>query len=110
VKIGVGVPNPVPGTPGTTFAAWAKRAEEHGFSGLVEVDREPFADAPERLVDLATWRTSHPIEILCKVLVVGRALAFTGSQNLIEPGDNKPKNHQFGREWASWWRTWRARW
>ena len=26
--------------------------------------------------------------------------AFTGSQNLIEPGYNKPKNHKLGREWV----------
>ena len=27
-------------------------------------------------------------------------MAFTGSQNLIEPGYNKPKNHKAGREWV----------
>ena len=35
-----------------------------------------------------------------KILVVDGAVAFTGSQNLIEPGYNKPKNHQAGREWV----------
>ncbi len=35
-----------------------------------------------------------------KILVVDGLVAFTGSQNLIEPGYNKPKNHQAGREWV----------
>jgi cardiolipin synthase len=35
-----------------------------------------------------------------KILVVDGAVAFTGSQNLIEPGYNKPKNHELGREWV----------
>jgi cardiolipin synthase len=32
--------------------------------------------------------------------VVDGRVAFTGSQNLIEPGYNKPKNHRAGREWV----------
>jgi cardiolipin synthase len=35
-----------------------------------------------------------------KILVVDGQVAFTGSQNLIEPGYNKPKNHEAGREWV----------
>ena len=35
-----------------------------------------------------------------KILVVDGLVAFTGSQNLIEPGYNKPKNHRAGREWV----------
>ncbi|MGH1562176.1 cardiolipin synthase [Mumia sp. DW29H23] len=35
-----------------------------------------------------------------KILVVDGGVAFTGSQNLTEPGYNKPKNHKAGREWV----------
>ncbi|WP_370618435.1 cardiolipin synthase [Mumia sp. Pv 4-285] len=35
-----------------------------------------------------------------KIMVVDGTVAFTGSQNLIEPGYNKPKNHKAGREWV----------
>ncbi|MGH3350974.1 MAG: cardiolipin synthase [Nocardioides sp.] len=35
-----------------------------------------------------------------KLLVVDGRVAFMGSQNLIEPGYNKPKNHKAGREWV----------
>jgi cardiolipin synthase len=33
-----------------------------------------------------------------KILVVDGAVAFLGSQNLIEPGYNRPRNHELGRE------------
>ena len=35
-----------------------------------------------------------------KILVVDGAEAFMGSQNLIEPGYDKEKNHRAGREWV----------
>ena len=35
-----------------------------------------------------------------KLLVVDGVVAFSGSQNLIEPGYDKPKNHEVGREWV----------
>lgn len=35
-----------------------------------------------------------------KILVVDDAVAFAGSQNLIEPGYDKPKNHELGRKWV----------
>jgi cardiolipin synthase A/B len=35
-----------------------------------------------------------------KILVIDGAVAFTGSLNLIEPGYNKPKNHELGREYV----------
>jgi cardiolipin synthase len=35
-----------------------------------------------------------------KILVIDGVVAFTGSQNLIEPGYNKPKNHEAGRKWV----------
>ena len=39
MKIGIGLPNPVPNTEGHVLLDWAKRAEEAGFSGLVTIDR-----------------------------------------------------------------------
>jgi cardiolipin synthase len=35
-----------------------------------------------------------------KILVIDGVVAFCGSQNLIEPGYNKPANHKLGREWV----------
>ncbi|QBR91250.1 cardiolipin synthase [Nocardioides euryhalodurans] len=58
------------------------------------------------------WRAMLPIKPLKgvirrpdlrnhrKLLVVDGRIGFTGSQNLTEPGYNKPKNHAAGREWV----------
>jgi cardiolipin synthase A/B len=35
-----------------------------------------------------------------KLMVVDGRIGFMGSQNLIEPGYNKPKNHAAGRKWV----------
>ena len=35
-----------------------------------------------------------------KILIVDGLVAYTGSQNLIEPGYDKPKNHKAGRKWV----------
>jgi cardiolipin synthase len=35
-----------------------------------------------------------------KLLVVDGRVGFTGSQNLVEPGYNKPRNHAVGRQWV----------
>jgi alkanesulfonate monooxygenase SsuD/methylene tetrahydromethanopterin reductase-like flavin-dependent oxidoreductase (luciferase family) len=39
MKIGIGLPNPVPGTTGQALLGWARRAEERGFSALATIDR-----------------------------------------------------------------------
>jgi alkanesulfonate monooxygenase SsuD/methylene tetrahydromethanopterin reductase-like flavin-dependent oxidoreductase (luciferase family) len=42
MRIGVGLPNTVPGTPGQRLVEWARRAEELGFSSLATVGRLVF--------------------------------------------------------------------
>jgi len=39
VKIGIGLPNPVPNIRGNLLVHWAQRAEAAGFSGLATIDR-----------------------------------------------------------------------
>ncbi|HEY7875552.1 MAG TPA: LLM class flavin-dependent oxidoreductase [Actinomycetota bacterium] len=39
MKIGVGLPNPIPGTTGETLVEWARKADELGFSSLATIDR-----------------------------------------------------------------------
>jgi hypothetical protein len=34
MRLGIGLPNPIPGTDGATLVEWARRAEEAGFSSL----------------------------------------------------------------------------
>jgi alkanesulfonate monooxygenase SsuD/methylene tetrahydromethanopterin reductase-like flavin-dependent oxidoreductase (luciferase family) len=39
MKIGIGLPNPVPGVAGRRLVEWAQRAEERGFAQLATIDR-----------------------------------------------------------------------
>lgn len=39
MKIAIGLPNPIPGTPGRLLVDWARRAEERGFTSLATIDR-----------------------------------------------------------------------
>jgi cardiolipin synthase len=72
-----------------------------------------YKDMLARLADTEVdWHTMLPIHPLKgvvrrpdlrnhrKLLVVDGRVGFTGSQNLTEPGYNKPKNHAAGREWV----------
>jgi alkanesulfonate monooxygenase SsuD/methylene tetrahydromethanopterin reductase-like flavin-dependent oxidoreductase (luciferase family) len=49
VKVGIGLPNTIPGTPGGTLVEWARRADTGPFSSVAVLDRlvydsvEPFA-------------------------------------------------------------------
>jgi alkanesulfonate monooxygenase SsuD/methylene tetrahydromethanopterin reductase-like flavin-dependent oxidoreductase (luciferase family) len=52
MKIGIGLPNPVPGVGGRTMVDWARRAEERGFSSLATIDRIAFPSY-ESLISLA---------------------------------------------------------
>src|SRR6266511_6052388 len=39
MKIGIGLPNPVPGIPGGLLLEWARQAEARGFAALATIDR-----------------------------------------------------------------------
>lgn len=39
MDLGIGLPNPVPNTPGPLLVEWARRAEQRGFAGLATIDR-----------------------------------------------------------------------
>jgi probable F420-dependent oxidoreductase len=52
MDIGIGLPNPIPGTEGKTILEWARRAEERGFSSLATIDRIAYPSY-ESLIALA---------------------------------------------------------
>jgi alkanesulfonate monooxygenase SsuD/methylene tetrahydromethanopterin reductase-like flavin-dependent oxidoreductase (luciferase family) len=52
MDVGIGLPNTVPGTGGTTLTGWAARAEQAGFSTLGTIGRLVY-DSYEELVALA---------------------------------------------------------
>jgi alkanesulfonate monooxygenase SsuD/methylene tetrahydromethanopterin reductase-like flavin-dependent oxidoreductase (luciferase family) len=52
VELGIGLPNPIPGTPGRLLVEWARRAEDGGFATLATIDRVAYPSL-ESLVSLA---------------------------------------------------------
>ena len=52
MRVGIGLPNGIPGTPGTAIAEWAARAEEGPFTSLGVVDRVAY-DAHDPFASLA---------------------------------------------------------
>jgi alkanesulfonate monooxygenase SsuD/methylene tetrahydromethanopterin reductase-like flavin-dependent oxidoreductase (luciferase family) len=83
VKIGIGLPNPVPNTPGNLLVDWAQRAEAAVFSGLVTIDRiaYPSYDSFTSLAAAAgaTKRTSLMTNILLAPVYTPVLLAKTAA-------------------------------
>ena len=53
MRVGMGLPNGIPGTPGSAIAEWAARAEQGPFTSLGVIDRVAY-DAHEPFASLAT--------------------------------------------------------
>lgn len=83
LKIGIGLPNPVPDIEGWLLIKWAQRAEAAGFSGLVTIDRiaYPSYDSLTSLAAAAgaTDRISLMTNILLAPLYTPALLAKTAA-------------------------------
>jgi alkanesulfonate monooxygenase SsuD/methylene tetrahydromethanopterin reductase-like flavin-dependent oxidoreductase (luciferase family) len=70
MKIGIGLPNLIPGVPGRRLVDWAARAEECGFSSLVTTDRVVYpGHDPLLALGLAAAVTTR-VRLLTDVLLV----------------------------------------
>jgi alkanesulfonate monooxygenase SsuD/methylene tetrahydromethanopterin reductase-like flavin-dependent oxidoreductase (luciferase family) len=69
VKIGIGIPNTVPGTAGRLLLDWARRAEERGFSGLATLDRVIYPSYDSLAVLAAAAGATSRIEMMTNILV-----------------------------------------
>jgi len=69
VKIGIGIPNTVPGTPGRLLLDWARRAEERGFSGLATLDRVIYPSYDSLAVLAAAAGATSRIELMTNILL-----------------------------------------
>src|SRR6476659_5595636 len=70
MKIGIGLPNPVPQTPGTILPAWAIRAEQRGFSALATIDRVAFGNHDSLIALAAAAAVTERIELLTNILLL----------------------------------------
>ena len=69
MKIGFGIPNPVPGIPGRTLLHLARRAEDRGFSGLATIDRIAYPSYDSLATLAAAAGATSRIELITNVLL-----------------------------------------
>jgi len=69
VKIGIGLPNPVPDTPGDVMINWAIRAEAAGFSGLVTIDRIAYPSYDSLTALAAAAGATERISLMTNILL-----------------------------------------
>src|ERR687887_1223575 len=69
MKIGIGLPNPVPGVDGRLLVEWARRAEEAGFSTLATIDRIAYPSYESITVLAAAAGATERIGLLTNILL-----------------------------------------
>lgn len=69
MRIGIGLPNPIPGTPGRLLVQWAERAEERGFSTLATIDRVAYPSYESLVTLAAAGAVTERIGLLTNILL-----------------------------------------
>jgi alkanesulfonate monooxygenase SsuD/methylene tetrahydromethanopterin reductase-like flavin-dependent oxidoreductase (luciferase family) len=69
VQIGIGLPNPVLDVPGRLPVAWARRAEERGFSSLATIDRIAYPNYDSLTVLAAAAAVTERIGLVTNILL-----------------------------------------
>ncbi len=69
MRIGIGLPNPVPGTDGRTLLEWARRAEAAGFSSLATIDRIAYPSYESMITLAAAAAATSTIGLMTNVLL-----------------------------------------
>ena len=69
MKIGIGVPNPVPDTSGDVILDWARRTEAAGFSGLVTIDRIAYPGYDSLTTLAAAAGATERISLMTNILL-----------------------------------------
>jgi alkanesulfonate monooxygenase SsuD/methylene tetrahydromethanopterin reductase-like flavin-dependent oxidoreductase (luciferase family) len=69
MEIGIGLPNPVPGTNGGTLVEWARRAEHMGFSSLATIDRIVYPSYDSLISLAAAAAVTERIGLMTNILI-----------------------------------------
>jgi alkanesulfonate monooxygenase SsuD/methylene tetrahydromethanopterin reductase-like flavin-dependent oxidoreductase (luciferase family) len=69
MKIGIGLPSTIPGTPGRLLVDWARRAEERGFTSLATIDRIAYPSYESLTALSAAAAATERIELLTNILL-----------------------------------------
>jgi alkanesulfonate monooxygenase SsuD/methylene tetrahydromethanopterin reductase-like flavin-dependent oxidoreductase (luciferase family) len=70
MRIGIGLPNPVPGCPGDLLPRWAAAAEGRGFPTLATIDRVAFPNHDSLIALTAAAAVTDRIELMPNILLV----------------------------------------
>jgi alkanesulfonate monooxygenase SsuD/methylene tetrahydromethanopterin reductase-like flavin-dependent oxidoreductase (luciferase family) len=69
MKIGIGLPNPVPNIEGRLLIEWAQRSEAAGFSGLVTIDRIAYPGHDSLTTHAAAAGATERISLMTNILL-----------------------------------------
>jgi alkanesulfonate monooxygenase SsuD/methylene tetrahydromethanopterin reductase-like flavin-dependent oxidoreductase (luciferase family) len=69
MRIGIGLPNTIPGTPGGLLVDWARRAEERGFSTLATIDRVAYPSYESLIALSAAGASTERIGLMTNILL-----------------------------------------
>jgi alkanesulfonate monooxygenase SsuD/methylene tetrahydromethanopterin reductase-like flavin-dependent oxidoreductase (luciferase family) len=69
MRIGIGLPNPVPDTEGDTLVEWARRSEEAGFSSLATIDRVVYPSYDSLISLAAAAAVTERIGLMTNILL-----------------------------------------
>jgi len=69
VKVGIGLPNPVPGVGGRTLVEWARLAEERGFSSVATIDRIAYPSYESLIALVAAAAATERIGLMTNILL-----------------------------------------
>jgi alkanesulfonate monooxygenase SsuD/methylene tetrahydromethanopterin reductase-like flavin-dependent oxidoreductase (luciferase family) len=69
MRFGIGLPNPIPDTVGSTLVEWARRAEEAGFSSLATIDRLVYPSYDSLISLAAAAAVTERIGLMTNILI-----------------------------------------
>lgn len=69
MRIGIGLPNTVPGAPGRLLVDWAARAEARGFSALATIDRVAYPSYESLVTLAAAGAVTERIGLMTNILL-----------------------------------------
>ncbi|MGH2747664.1 MAG: LLM class flavin-dependent oxidoreductase [Actinomycetota bacterium] len=69
MRIGIGLPNPVPDTDGDTLVKWARQAEGAGFSSLATIDRIVYPSYESLISLAAAAAVTERIGLMTNILI-----------------------------------------
>jgi alkanesulfonate monooxygenase SsuD/methylene tetrahydromethanopterin reductase-like flavin-dependent oxidoreductase (luciferase family) len=69
MRIGIGLPNPIPGLHGETLLEWARRAEQRGFTAFGTIGRVAYPSYDELIALSAAAAVTERMELISNILL-----------------------------------------